>query len=858
MTMRHLDRRLSLATWADGPSRLRGGPHSGPSGFTLVEMLVAVALVVLMMSLFAQVFDIAAGTIHTQRGIAENDQRARSLTAMLNGDLSKRTYRQRQDVVTTTNFVSNDRDAAAETRREAELANVANRLGLGIVPLHPDYVRGAESGEAGREVDAARERGYFYISENDPFDDADDVLQFTVDSTITELGNDDTTPYVGRARRMGVPAASAGGGVPSTTWNVPVTAGFTPNSPVNLDQPLWDDGIGFKADLGDFDTDGDTDEPISFGPGDTGTSRSSTAEISLFVRNGNLYRRVLLIRQPLTGVPGGGVPPDDGQPTADPAPAPPPLATDFMSSSTPGPQAVTGGLGDYNMITDQTPTGLSGPFLPPTDFWNDFDFSATRFDEQTVDTDLVFMRFNVVSDGQNDLDNSVVAGAGARTLALGSPQNRFGHDPSPRQFTGASRLQGRPKEHLFPGVPTSFLGRYTHEETSSPLFGFPGLATDKSAIARTSPEPPHTLTPMSPDVGGLLNASLPVGLRFEDANANSKVDRFEGGPREGEDILMTNVQAFDIKVWDDAVSQWVDLGHGRRLPGPIPQRGDWHVSRLNGVAAGSAIASPSPFGGHFLMNRFQAARQSMVDYGSLNVGLGPDNQPGIAGVDDDADGANDNLTERGWPGSDDLWNRVFDTWHPQFNFNTVDAGPVTSPPAPFPVDDPFPLNDVPPHRPLWSDRDNFDLESGLSRAAAATFNLRARPVVWQPSAPFQLPIPRDSSISPTDAAGTPPCRCFPRPLEHPPMSGTFLPGHQSLFYQVVDILDDNSGPPFLSGGSEPAWPKVAGEKVHDGELVWQAFNNTVGLKAIQITIRFLDPTSGQLRQLTLIHPFVEL
>ncbi len=155
---------------------------------------MSTALVLLIMSLFAQIFQIAAGTLHTQRGIAENDQRARSMVTTLNADLGKRTFRQREDLVTQT-----------DTGTFAALLNVANNNALGITPLHPDYFVGGESQSSQRLVDGEREGGYFYISEGDPFNDGDDVLQFTVNAAQTDLGSDDTTPFAGRARRLGGP-----------------------------------------------------------------------------------------------------------------------------------------------------------------------------------------------------------------------------------------------------------------------------------------------------------------------------------------------------------------------------------------------------------------------------------------------------------------------------------------------------------------------------------------------------------------------------------------------------------------------------------------------------------------------------
>ena len=52
------------------------------AGFTLVEMLVSVACVLLMMSMFAQIFQMATGSLSQQRGLAENDQKARMITPL--------------------------------------------------------------------------------------------------------------------------------------------------------------------------------------------------------------------------------------------------------------------------------------------------------------------------------------------------------------------------------------------------------------------------------------------------------------------------------------------------------------------------------------------------------------------------------------------------------------------------------------------------------------------------------------------------------------------------------------------------------------------------------------------------------
>ena len=93
-----------------------------------------------------------------------------------------------------------------------------------------------------------------------------------------------------------------------------------------------------------------------------------------------------------------------------------------------------------------------------------------------------------------------------------------------------------------------------------------------------------------------------------------------------------------------------------------------------------------------------------------------------------------------------------------------------------------------------------------------------------------------------------------------------IPRHQSFFYIATPNPSLPSDDPEQHGDSvsidgtpsEPRWPETPGATVADGQIVWKAIPNTIGMKAIQITVRFYDPTSGQIRQLTMTHSFVEL
>ena len=108
-------------------------------GFTLVEMLVAVALVLLMMTMFTSIFQMATNSVSKQRVIAETDQRARSLTTILRADFAKRSMR------TCFPYLPNESSSTS------------------MVPF-------------------GNRTGYVYISCNDPASGQDDLIQFSVDA----------------------------------------------------------------------------------------------------------------------------------------------------------------------------------------------------------------------------------------------------------------------------------------------------------------------------------------------------------------------------------------------------------------------------------------------------------------------------------------------------------------------------------------------------------------------------------------------------------------------------------------------------------------------------------------------------
>jgi len=298
--------------------------------FTLVEMLVAVGLVILMMTLFATVFHLAVKCFEQQRSLAECDESKRRLSYMIRTDLQTRTFRH-------------------------------------VVPLR-----------SGIEIEKAEiQRGYMYISENDPLNDCDDVLALTTSS--------DQVTY-GKALILK--------NDPSIDDNTFLR--------INTDQPEADDGL-FKVNA---------------------VGASTKCEVCYFVRNGTLYRRCLLIREPFD-ISQSGV--NYGQPKT--------VTGEFLIP------------GEYNQGSNV--------------FWRDFDYAAYNH--------LGNLRFH---DIRNSLDNTNSA-----SFCLGSPRYRFGFDST----------TGKPREYVSSGSQTWFIGRFTLQETSHEDFQYPGKMTADCPLLQSTP-----------------------------------------------------------------------------------------------------------------------------------------------------------------------------------------------------------------------------------------------------------------------------------------------------------------------------------------------------------------------------------
>lgn len=427
--------------------------HRRPnSAFTLVEMMVAVALVTILMTMFAQIFGLASNILSQQRGVANNDQSERMLRTIFREDLNHRTF---QDV---TPFASED-----------------------------------------TPVDERR-KGYFHITEGVISDDTDDVLQFT----IMKEDNDD--PIYGRAQTIS-----------GSVWGT------------DLNQPEFDDEYATEND--------------------TGASRYG--ELAYFLRNGNLYRRVMLIREPKVGT---SVNPQNS------------MSSDLIT-------------GPYN----------AAPYN--ADFWNDFDYSAYYYDPASTNSVRFIGTDFLINEQPQALPPPVtINGVPNIPLSLGVPRFRWGFDV----------VSGQPRRMVkdLSGV-YHHIGRFTQQETSDPDYDYPGG---------------------NPAVNNWLDPA--TDLDYD--TANGVLVGLEAGPRVSEDILLKNVHAFDIQVWDPAVSLGPD-----NAPGRLGFDDDF-----------SSDVGPDQKPG--IANTDDDGINGIDDAGEI-----------MAGMSDDVSLDADNDGERGWPGSDD-------------------------------------------------------------------------------------------------------------------------------------------------------------------------------------------------------------
>lgn len=459
--------RFQRARLSQRPSTLK---TCSRSGFTLVEMLVAVTLVLLMMVMFGEIFQVASGSVTKQRILSDNDQNARTFVTVFRADLDKRSFRS-------------------------------------VVPFFP----GEQSSNPGTPFELRE--GYFYISCNNPNDGTDDVLQFTVLSTVHTKSADENL-YFGKARTLPTPG--------STFLGIP-------------NQPDRDDG--------------------QVTVNSAGASRGG--EICYWMRGGNLYRRLMLLREPL---PTPGV---DSNTPSQPSyfnAGPPVSNIDYF---------LPGGV--YSLLAGPNPN-----------FWGDFDYSAHALPFSISPNFKARAIFNGLEYLSNDTPPAAYT---AWAPSLGQPWNRFGfHHYYSAGYPGAvgspsippaaivPQPYGLPREFGAPlpasGTPApDFIGRFTHEETSSPAFLYP----------HSPGASPSAVIPNRMDASAV-----------ETLNADGVVNTLDNGSRAGTDLLLTNIHEFRVEVWDQRINDFAPIGHNRTA-GTVP--GDFNVTRRLNRYFGPLLAS---------------------------------------------------------------------------------------------------------------------------------------------------------------------------------------------------------------------------------------------------------------------------
>lgn len=378
---------------------------------------------------------------------------------------------------------------------------------------------------------------------------------------------------------------------------------------------------------------------------------STAAEVSYFLRGNVLYRRIVLIRVPFSGT--------EDQPMD---------VNGNLLTGTANPYPQTTVSGATVNLTGPTRYPLGGTVATNTySFWNDFDFSVVNIGGGAG---IQFL-------GSGALNNNDVSSS---FFSLGKPYYRFGHD----------YITGLPREYVGPATSPQFIGRFTHGETSHQDFNYPPTyyATNTGGV-KTNPYAAATITALS------QNAMTFAVTQFSDATG------YAGGPRIGEDVLLTNVHSFDIKVFDDYTEDvngngLLDTGEDSTTTGTVGTLD--YVMDFRDIGHSGAVGwynSTSKLnttygGGGGSNNIFDTWHPDSNNDGVANATdpvapyrparFGADGMPGIAGVDDNGDGKPDVLT---W--TDTNMDGIYQTGEPILSYDTREAGAPYSDDLVYPI-----------------------------------------------------------------------------------------------------------------------------------------------------------------------------
>ncbi len=356
----------------------------------------------------------------------------------------------------------------------------------------------------------------------------------------------------------------------------------------NPNQPEFDDGQVILT------TDNNNPSTYTAAGAINGTGSSRYAEVCWFLRNGTLYRRMLLIREPYAT--GSTDQPEDKNGNRLIAVTAPHFGNYTAANLPPNP--------DSTGSTWQDAVGR---------FWYDFDYSAFHDPVALGGNGLTF---HTVTDSlNNEQPPSKILGSFANPPtdgippSLGIPCLRFGNSLR-RGLSATPQSPSYPPREFLLGSPplynpATYIGRFTLQETAHSAFTYPSS---------------------SPAAGGPFQDATALGP----LNSDGLVPQYATQTgRRGEDIVMTNVHSFDIQVWDDglAVPQFVNLGNGNggyygSYANPVyGNRYDtWHPNPLMGTTP----YRPVP------QNPVDANGDMVID--AKDLGLGSPNEIALKGI----------------------------------------------------------------------------------------------------------------------------------------------------------------------------------------------------------------------------------
>lgn len=708
---------------------------------------MAVTLVLIMMTMFAEVFQLAGGSVTKQRTLADNDQNSRTLVTILKRDLDQRTFRS-------------------------------------LVPFYANEPIGITRSEAGTD------NGYFYISNNYLGDYTDDVLQFTMSSTINvkKVGE---SKFYGAAVQLPYPAPAA--------WSTnPATRVYhflrNPNQP-----------------------DGDDGEILSNGAGS-----STFAEVSYFMRGSRLYRRVMLIRDPIKQASVDSTNP--GQPT---------ISEDFnLNGVLDAGEDVNGNMAPDARVDYFAYAGAFG------NFWTLFDYSAFQ-------RSPIFAASGVMPAGARFvgakpfLENkkSVAFPGTPYCYSLGQTWNRFGFNSA---FTAGNNFNGLSREFSGLTAPNFFLGRFTQEETSNSSFQYPQVM---------------------PAGGNPMDATATT---YADATGDGVIDSYAGGSRAGVDLLLSNVHEFRVEVWDERLQEFMPIGHSSSVSGIA---GDFGATRMlnKNTATNQPLYGPLVAANTVMPNVFDTWHPLFNRNVNAVLGDGPDRPPfrpvtidptGVSG----STYANPSGAPIWWtpntvyqpgdmvfPRREDLnGNGFLDPGEDGSNGFPADGAlqedqvlnpALSTVPGAIYEDFNLPLGDPP--GPGEDGFANMPANGVIDTNSSTAFRLR------QPLYPTGLTYRYVCVRTGTTSAITVAQGRTASILDEP-NNGAWSTTPEFIIKGRTEDLNNN-------GTLDPGEPDYDGDGVIDREPDWLVVYNARPLRAIRITVRFQHPTSQQMKQVTIVH-----